>query len=466
MKAKVKTFIQRFSCLIAVFCLDASGNAQTRDGGQSSWDQGNCQQTAEHFSKKAGNTMDSKDSIQLKLEEGAAWRAAGKYEQSNQAFELAEDRVNYYDEQAKIKVSSTAKSTILGPSALPYEGHAYDKIMMNTYKALNYMQVGDFEKARVELNRALERQREAVELNAARLEKAQEKAKKQENQPDMEQIQSDEEFQSDVKKEYSDLDAMKAYADYVNPLTVYLDGLFFMTQSSGNSDYERSRKSFERVLAMIGENKFIRQDVEAIQKAQAGQSQTPVTYVIFETGQSPVRKEIHMNTPVALAGASRGAGKVDRANVAFPKLDLRGQPAASLTVSANGTKESAVLLSSMDSVIATEFKNERPVIMTQTLSAYFARGAIGSAAGTGGKKGLGGALANVAITTWLKMVNHADLRTWTTLPKEFHYCRMATPVDRKLELATANSAEKTAFTVGEGNVNLVWVQSIRENAPL
>jgi len=56
-------------------------------------------------------------------------------------------------------------------------GYAYDKVMMNAYKALNYIQLGDRDAARVELNRALQRQRDAVADNAKRIEAAQEEAK-------------------------------------------------------------------------------------------------------------------------------------------------------------------------------------------------------------------------------------------------------------------------------------------------
>src|SRR5882672_6170000 len=98
-------------CFTALFGLIAGSQAEN---------QVNYEQTAEQCAKKAGKTAESKDGILLKLEEGAAWRCAGKYEQSNQAFDLAERRIDFYDDQAKVKVSDTAKSTILGPSSLTY----------------------------------------------------------------------------------------------------------------------------------------------------------------------------------------------------------------------------------------------------------------------------------------------------------------------------------------------------------
>ena len=72
----------------------------------------------------------------------------------------------------KVSVSREALATVTNLKNLPYEGFAYDKIMMNTYKALNYLELGDFERARVELNRAYERQKDAIHINSKRIEKA------------------------------------------------------------------------------------------------------------------------------------------------------------------------------------------------------------------------------------------------------------------------------------------------------
>lgn len=69
-----------------------------------------------------------------------------------------------------MKVGSEIGASFTNLANLPYRGRAYDKIMLNTYKALNHMQLGDLEAARVELNRSLQRQRDAVDENAKRIE--------------------------------------------------------------------------------------------------------------------------------------------------------------------------------------------------------------------------------------------------------------------------------------------------------
>ena len=128
----------------------ASYTAQTQKVSQS-YELGNIQAAAAQISAEADKRGEGKDAVVWRLEQGAVLRVAGTLEESNQAFDKAEELVNKYEEAAKMSVSREALATVTNLTTLPYEGFAYDKIMMNTYKALNYLQLGDYEKARVEL---------------------------------------------------------------------------------------------------------------------------------------------------------------------------------------------------------------------------------------------------------------------------------------------------------------------------
>jgi len=443
----------------------ASYTAQTQKVSQS-WDMGNFQAAAIQITQEADKRGNSKDAIIWRLEQGAVLRAAERFGESNQAFDKAEELVNKYEEAAKMSVSREALATVTNLTTLPYEGFAYDKIMMNTYKALNYLQMGDSEKARVEFNRAFQRQDDAVHINTKRIEKAIEEGKKQNYNVDLAKVNRDGKFKSQFDNYYGDLEQFKAYAVYVNPLTVYLDGLYFMTHATGGSDLERSRKSFERVLGMIGENKYIRQDMETLQQVVNGKPISATTYVFFETGQSPEREQIRIDLPLFIITPG-----VPYVGAAFPKLKYRSDYISALTVSYDGKTEAPLLLSNMDAVVAREFKNELPTLITKTLiaSAIKAGATYGAYAGAtdGGRKNSGAGLAVlIAGALYQVAMNQADLRTWTTLPKEFQFCRIPTPADRKIELDPPYSGRKTPVVIDEGVVNVVWVKSVNRNSPL
>src|SRR5205823_68691 len=95
--------------------------------------------------------------------QGACQRAADELPESTRAFDRAEEIIAKYDQQPDISLSRETLAALTNLTTLDYKGYCYDRIMMNVYKALNYMQVGDLENARVELRRAYEQQRAAVQ---------------------------------------------------------------------------------------------------------------------------------------------------------------------------------------------------------------------------------------------------------------------------------------------------------------
>jgi hypothetical protein len=424
------------------------------------WQQGSLPNAATAAVRMADQNANNKDAIVWRLEQGAVLRGNGQYEASNKAFDQAQDRIDQYSQEAKVKVGNEAGALLSNQANLPYTGRAYDGIMLNTYKALNYLQLGEPDKARVELIRAYQRQQDAVTDNQRRIEKVQNEAAKSKDKATMDKAQADPKFKSQMQGAYTDLDNLKAYANYVNPFTVYLDGLFFMANAADASDLERAHKSLERVAGFASDNNYVKQDLATVDDLINGKPLPPTTYVIFETGCAPVRGQIRIDIPIIVT-------KVSYVGAAFPTLKPQGNYQPSLTVTANGTSQTTSLVASMDSVIGLDFKNEMPVVITKTIAATVTKAvaayAVNEAANQqssllGFASQIGTAVAQVAV-------NIADTRTWTTLPKEFQACRIPTPPDRKIEL-TVSGSQKTSVTIADGTINIVYVKSINPGTPL
>lgn len=73
------------------------------------------------------------------------------YRQSNNYFDKSEEMLNFFDYQNKALDSAAAIA--VSDNVIPYLGEEYDGIMVNTYKALNFMNLGENDLARVEFNR-------------------------------------------------------------------------------------------------------------------------------------------------------------------------------------------------------------------------------------------------------------------------------------------------------------------------
>lgn len=158
------------------------------------------------------------------------------------------------------------------PDGDSLSGADYDRIMESTYRALNYLQLGKFDEARVEMNRALDRQRDAVTRNAARIEKAQQAAKDSAANGgyDANRAQQNPHYRAQYQQTYGALDGFKFYSQYVNPFATYLQGLCLMARPQSASDYESARVDFERVRAMIGDDPYIVADCDLATKFDEG----------------------------------------------------------------------------------------------------------------------------------------------------------------------------------------------------
>lgn len=467
-----------FPAVLACLALFATGCATYRDQTRpirNAWVAGDDMRAAALAREAAENRSGSRDAVVYRLEEGAALRAAHQYIDSNRAFDLAEQDIMQFDAGAEIRLAAEMGAALTNLSALPYTGFAYDKIMLSTYKALNFMQLGELEAARVELNRALERQREAVRDNAARLEEARAKAAETARDArghmqstgssgtalDLQRTHNDPRLQRQLDAAYAYLDEYRVYADYVNPFTVFLDGLFFFAVGQGQSDLERARLSWERVRAMVLDHRYINEDLDALDRRMRGETLPPLTYVIFETGTAPLRDEVRIDLPLVLVGSRA----VPYVGVNFPRLDFQGNYLPRITARADGHSHPTATIARMDSVIAQEFANELPAIVVKTLLSAGAKAAIQYGLYEATKDhGTAGLLVMLAGTLYQAAMNQADLRTWTTLPKQFAYCRFPTPENLEVEISGGRGSKFVHLE--KAPINVIYVKSNSANAPL
>lgn len=390
------------------------------------------------------------------------------------AFDQAEARVDRYEEEAKVKVGSEIGAAFTTQAALPYRGRAYDKIMMNAYKAVNYLQLGKKDEARVELNRSLQRQRDAVAENEKRIAEAQRlaeeakegKVKTEEGKSaayDTDKAMNDPRTGGALQAALNESTApLKPYGDYVNPFAVFLDGLFFANLGENGSDWERARKSFERVASLVPENPYLKQDLELAAEVAEGKTPENLTYVIFETGTGPARDQVRIDIPTFLVG-----GGPAYVGAAFPKLKFNDNYIPSLSVACGDQTFATSTVASMDSIVANDFKNEWPTVLTKTLVTTATK-AITQAVAEKVANDRGGMWVGLATKVLMSAVNSstniADTRTWTSLPKEFQYARLATPENRQLTLSAGGAAQ--TVELAPGAVNVVYVKSTSPTAPL
>ncbi|UCG49231.1 MAG: hypothetical protein JSU94_05495 [Phycisphaerales bacterium] len=363
------------------------------------------------------------------LQMGSVERLRQNYEESTEYFDRSEEMLNYYDYQNEA-VDSFA-STLVNENIVPYVGEEYDGVMVNTYKALNFMMVGNDELARVEFNRALDRQRRAKEHFAREIEKVRSEVEAEQGKGDVKRSVENPEVRNLISQRYPGLYQFEAYPDFVNPFATYLAGVYFDMVG----DYSKAVDLLKAAYGMVPENPYMAEDLAVTEKILDGQGQLKNTvWVIFENGLGPVKEEFRIDLPLFVA-----TDKVKYVGIALPRLVFREGAYPHLTVQAGGRSYDTRVVAEMDRVVQTEFNKDFGAILTR---------AIISAAGKAAAQyalqkqddDKGGAILSIAMAVYSLATTAADVRIWTTLPKDFQVARLSIPADRLIKVGGPGGA--------------------------
>jgi hypothetical protein len=415
------------------------------------------------------------DRLLFRLEQGAVLRTAGDFEGSNLAFDHARQLVDRFDEQARVKLAQEGAALLTNPTVLDYRGRVYDRVMLSTYRAMNFLESGRLDEARPELLAAYERQRETVERYAKQIDAEQQKVVRDAKQPspnsaasaDVQRTMDDPFAQASIQSAYAGLEQMKAYEDFVNPFAEYLQGLYFLHAAVDGSDVERGRVALRKAAAIVQSNDFMNRDAMLADQIAWGARVEPMTYVIFETGMGPRREQIRIDLPIFIFNIAVNDTQVDYVGMAFPTLRREGSFVPFLRIDTPDGSVQTQVVADMDAVIAAEFKRELPMVITKTIASTAIKAALayGASRATEDNEWLNIA-TRIGATLYQAAMNQADLRTWRTLPKQFQVAHFPTPADRTIRLGLPSGTLLPPISLDPGNVNVVYVRSTSPLAPM
>ena len=415
-------------------------------------------ENAEKIARAEAFDASKDDQLVWELDFATALRACGKIADSQDVFDGAAKTVAEWDEQPDILISSEASATLLNLTELPYRGRASDRIMLHTYRALNFLELARPDEARVALNAAFKAQTDAVERNEKEIRAAQESAKK--NNVSVDSLENDKSVSAALAKDRAESAEIAVYGDYVNPFSTWLHGVYFMHAGDGASDLERARKSLERVAKMVPQNKFVKDDLADCDSP--AKKRTPLTYVIFEYGLAP--NLVVSRTDLFLPIPTGNGTTIAPVSIALPKLS-RISSFGAPPMTANSLN--AQMVCDMNSVVKTDFENAYPVILSRTLTTAFVKTAASAASGAialqAANSDDGAVVALVALAVYAGTSifavasADADVRAWQTLPENFSLVRLATPGSRKVRVSVAGRDCDVALL--PGTVNVIFVKS-------
>ncbi len=346
-----------------------------------------------------------------------------KFPQSIHYFDNAEKLIKEYDEEVIAgKFFANLGSMLTNDTFMDYRPKIYEKIMVNTFKGMDFTLLGDKSNARIEFNRALVRQQRAKKFFAKEIgeekKKLQKEKKKKQAASLAKKAMQNKKTMEPIEKVYSNLFAFKPYPDFINPFTTYLAGIYFLNVGDYRKATNLLKETYGMIKGLNNGSSYVLQDFKmafalkrSIRRKRGG-----YTWVIFLNGQGPMKEEKRIDIPLFLISS-----KVMYTGITLPILKMRQKAYKYLLVSSGGRARPTKTVASMDTVIKTEFKKRFSTIvyraMLRTIVQTVIQKQLRDRVGFLG--GLAGALYQASM-------NRADTRMWDTLPKEFQVVRVKT----------------------------------------
>lgn len=424
--------------------------------------------TAERIADKLderswGNVVNSGDEIMWRLEAGSINFHLGNFQESIEQFKKAEALIASYDDRAKISVRDVggeAGAALSNMNVLPYRGFCRDRIALSIFKSLAYLGINQESSFRAQLRRLRNEQKkvqddykeffeaEKAELNKA---KAQNTEVVQKKNPDMspEQLASNPQ-NANFAKELETINAVahKGYGNFLNPMAIFLSGL----GSLRDGNFDNARIDFKRLYEAMPNNPLIRQYyVSVLKKSNRAiplelknispfefPLERDCVYVIFANGRGAAFQQISIYFPIMTA---------------WPVCEFYPTAFHGLQATADSKTYNSFLLANMDGIIAQEFKERLPGIITRIIlstaikeAAYYA--GLAAANQISDARARAVALVSVAATgtAYRVATNTADTRSWELLPKEFQLTQFPMPETRKITINLQGSTN-TSQTV-------------------
>ena len=387
-------------------------------------------------------------------------RAAGRFDVSQEAFDRAESQLLWKaDEVASVEDLLAAGFTLVGNDLMvSYQGTIYDGVLVNTFKALNALHTGDLARARVELNRADQRQENAVHQLASKVGALgageDDEQYRQEVGRSMDEVMDS---QGPVAARLRAVESLGQYRGLRNPFTDWLHGVFRLATGEAN----RASNLFRNAAVLDGQsNRHVLADlVEAERVAGGGPRPDGRVWIVHEDGTGPYLEAFRFDLPIYT-----GDG-VLVVSAALPEFRPGAPAAGALQVTAAGREHRTERLLDVDRYAATEFQAGYDSVVFKAVAGTVIRSLIQLEIQRQAREQGGFAsVLNVVAPIASAVVTQADTRIWRALPQSIGVASLARPDDGRISIGTgAGSARELVLPAGR--YVLVVVKTIRSDVP-
>lgn len=409
---------------------------------------------------------DSNNFVLDRLQQGRIAFMLRDWSASKQQLDAASTQLAWLDQQAEYRIShglQQAGSLLSNDQAIAYQAADYEQTLLHHYQALNYLFLGQTQEALVELRQANQVQERALATREQELLATQEEVRQAGLTRELELAQQG-------------LPESPMVADGINGrvqsgYTFYLSALLFEATGAINDAYI----DYQRALEIAPGNRVLQDDLlrvttrlglksehEAYQQRFARQPQATPTadamagdqgqlLVLYEDGMVAPLQEFFLPLPIATSN-----GDFRTFTVAFPWYSA-GQPAASPeTFLLDGQPVQTDPLVSLQGLASQSLHERLPGLVMRQLLRLASKEALRQQASA-----QGGDLGNILFGLYNTFSEHADTRSWSTLPAGVSIWRRTLPAgNHAIAVGEGAALQQLSVPVVKGKVTLVWVHQL------
>ncbi len=352
------------------------------------------------------------DNVLASLNKGMLRRMTGDYVGSNRIFEIAKQRM---EALYGVSITDSAASITINDAVRAYKGDRYEQVLVHAYMAMNYLQLGKPDSARVEMLQADVKMMEWGD------------------QPDEDPFVRY--FAGMIYESLGEDD--QALVSYRKARDVYV-----ATRDEHLSDVPLMlQKDLLRLLAAQGmkdEYRKLRSEfvLPGFEPAEHG-SDYGELIVVLNSGLAPIRTESAIMTFSSEVQAS--------VRVAFPVYATGPRPAKRGRLNIDGRLVELETVENIDRLARAALDEDMPAVMARAVARAVVKYQSQKQANEQH------ALAGFLLTVTNLATERADTRSWTTLPKEIQMARVMLPAgehDVRIEIMNPAGAVVDVIDVG------------------
>ena len=323
------------------------------------------------------------------LDKGMLRRMTDDYRGSNQVLEVAKQQI---EKLYGISISENLASVTINDTLRGYEGDRYEQLLLHAYMAMNYIQLGEMDSARVEMLQA-----------------------------NVKMMEWGEEPEEDAFVRYLEGIIYEALGEYDSALISYRKA-YTVYKEKGGAQYPVTpialKKDLLRLLAWQGlwseyENHKKEFSLTGFQPYKAS-SKFGEVVIILNNGLAPIRSESAL--PIFSAEVQRNL------RVAFP---VYKEPKKTLFLPQVIINQEPYLLETVEDIDALARYS-----LEQAMAGIMARATARAVVkyNTQHTANENSSIAGLLMTVTNLITERADTRSWTTLPQEIQLQRILLPV--------------------------------------